>query len=589
MTVTVLVAVALSTGIGIASDTGRVTYVTSSSAYLDRGSADGLAAGQSLELLRKKRQRPVGTCTITSVAAHHAVCASDRAGRAETGDRFQFVRVSASDARTDGTGTAAAAGPSRARPARASVVDEQRALVVATPIPRVRVARVRATATPSWIARGEIVLQHRAWATLNAANAANDPGAANFQKPTLDAGVRANLDVLPILRGAAQGLQLGAALRLAGDALAPSAPRYRPDEAIELTVWEAGAFVDAPRSPWVAALGRFRPRRAPGAPLVDGALVGGRALEGALEVGGYAGALPDAVTLAPRFDRFAGGIYLAIDAPLAADVVLLPRARIGLASTSDFAQSRAELETQAQLCIGDILVVGGGARVGLDGRTLLPSLDAAHVSVDNRPLEGVSLRAGYRFIGASGFDLDRLSAAAPAPPPPPADLRAIPSAHHGDASATWRAGEWISLGVMAGVSVMDDAAIVAADPGAGLEATTRGWVGPQLVFPGALLGGDLAVTHMEELGVLAGRSSYLQSTHWLGDVQVLTRISYFETAAVQEQIREGAAMLGLDVPLFTWLRAHGRAQSVFALAPFDGHARATPISLVATGGLSSSF
>ncbi len=540
-------------------ETGRVTYVTAAAAFVDQGSADGLVLGQKIELMRKKKR--VATCEVTSIAAHHAVCASERA---EPGDRFSFAAAASN-------GRASAAPVARVRPrSDARALDEQRAVIENAPIAKVRVARVRAAATPAWGARGEITLRHQAWATFNAAD-------ASFQKPVLDAGVRANL-------GFVQGLQVGTALRLAGDALAPASTRFRAADAVELTVWEAGLFVDAPREPWVASLGRFRPRRAPGAPLVDGALIAGRALEGSLEVGGYAGALPDAVTLAPRFDRVAGGVYLAVDAPLASDIVFLPRARIGVASTSDLAQSEAEVETQAQLCFGNALVIGAGARVGVDGRTLVPALDAAHASIDHRPTETVSWRAGYRWIGATAFDLDRLDAVDAA-----ATLTRVPavaSAHHADASTTWDVAPWITLGATGGVAALLDPALVVA--GADL-ATLRGWIGPHIVLPGVLLGGDLALSHIEELGAFSGRSSYVQSTHWLGDARVIARISYFETDARQEPVRESGALLGLDVPIFAWLTLQGRAQSIAALPTFDGHARATPINIIANAGLSSRF
>lgn len=547
-------------------ETGRVTYVTAAAAFVDQGSADGVVLGQTLELVRKKRR--VATCAITSIAAHHAVCTSDRA---EPGDRFSFVSTSSSpsspSSSSSSQGAAWARSTAKRTAADARLVDERRAIIVNTPITKVRVARVRAAATPAWAVHGEIALRHQAWATFNATD-------ASFQKPVLDAGVRANL-------GFIHGLQLGSALRLAGDALAPASTRFRAADTVELTVWETGLFLDAPREPWVASVGRFRPRRAPGAPLVDGALIAGRALEGSLEVGAYGGAMPDAVTLAPRFDRVAGGVYFAVDAPLADDVVFLPRARIGVVSTSDLADSEAEIETQAQLCFGNALVIGAGARIGVDGRTLVPALDSAHASIDHRPTETVTLRAGYRWIGTTVFDLDRIGGTTEVTAVP-----AVAAAHHADAATTWEAAPWITVGAMGGVAALLDAALVV--PGAEL-ATVRGWVGPQIVLPGVLLGGDLAISHIEELGAFAGRSSYLQSTHWLGDARLVARISYFETDARQEALREGGALLGVDVPLFTWLTLQGRAQSIAALPAFDGHARATPINLIANAGLSSRF
>src|SRR5687768_5210589 len=107
------------------------------------------------------------------------MCASDRAG---VGDRFAFM-----PAAPVASGSASGAPSARARPrVDERALEEQRAVIVGTPVTKVRVARVRAAATPAWAVRGEVALRHQAWATFNASD-------ASFQKPVLDAGVRANL------------------------------------------------------------------------------------------------------------------------------------------------------------------------------------------------------------------------------------------------------------------------------------------------------------------------------------------------------------------------------------------------------------
>src|SRR5437870_1787784 len=63
-------------------NTGRVTIVTAERAYLDKGSADGIAAGQTVELAHGKSRV---ACKIESVATRCSTCV---AAVAQAGDRF---------------------------------------------------------------------------------------------------------------------------------------------------------------------------------------------------------------------------------------------------------------------------------------------------------------------------------------------------------------------------------------------------------------------------------------------------------------------------------------------------------------------
>ncbi len=63
---------------------GRVVYVTSQRAYLNRGTADGLGKGDAVELSRNGRM--IALCTVELVADHSAVC---RTPAARPGDGFR--------------------------------------------------------------------------------------------------------------------------------------------------------------------------------------------------------------------------------------------------------------------------------------------------------------------------------------------------------------------------------------------------------------------------------------------------------------------------------------------------------------------
>lgn len=514
---------------------GRVTYVTASSAYLDVGAADGLAVGAVLELSRRKGKP--GNCEVTVVAAHQATCKSERAA---VGDRFTLKGPPPTPA-----------APLAARPPLpdAATVEAQRQLLAAAVAPPVAYQKPRRITGPAWGTRGAVGVRQQVWSTLGKED-------STFTRTVLNGGVRADLGFL-------SGLAATGSLRLVADELQPAATRFRPADQAELYVWEAAVVLDDGRGPVLAKAGRFLPRKAPGATVIDGAQAALRLFGGSLEVGAYGGAVPDLVTLAPSLDRLTGGMTFAFDTPLGADLLLLPRARVALLATPDFSAMRAEAEAQTQFLWGTAVAAGASVRAGLDAVTAAPSFDAARLDVDVRPDATLRFGAGYRYLAPLAQDFD---AAAIVPP--------ALGAHHGQLSASWSTTPWLSLGAQGGL---------AADAEYG---TVRGWAGPEVRLP-RLLGemGGLGVGYAEELGALAGRNGWAQVDFSPFSVVTLwTRAAYLESEAAGDALREGALFAGLEAPLLPWLALRARAHALMALPALDQSARATPTVLAADGG-----
>ncbi len=521
----------------------RVTFATASAIYVDAGTADGLAQGAKLEA--RHRRRGAASCTVVEIAAHHAVCKADGKRVPGVGDRLRFQRAAAD---------APAAVKPRPDPPTPDALAPLRKKVEAAPFQKVAFKKARRAARPVWTARGSTTLRQQVWATSGKDNV--------FARPSLDAGARAGIGIFP-------GLYAAGALRVQGDVLAPPEQRFRPGE-LQLYLWNAS--VGVAEGAVVGAAGRFRPQKAPGLELLDGAQAGFRAFGGALEVGGYAGAIPDLVTLAPSIDRLTGGAYFSLDLAAAKDVLVLPRARVGLVSTPDGKTVRALAEAETQVLIDGVVAAGGSARVGAGGTDdPLPTLDAARADLDvhTGPLH---VDAGYRYLAPLAVDFDAASG-----------VPTVGGAHHGDLEARYALSSWLVIG---------------ADSGAGYDVATRsarGYAGPMVELPTAFgtLGG-LELGYAEEADVAkirwSGRTAYLAATvSPLDVVRIVTRASYFEDAAINDSLREAALMTLIDAPVLPWLSVRGRAQVQAALAPLDGSTRASPTTLVADLGLSGSL
>lgn len=518
----------------VAQGGGLVSYVTAKEAYLDVGRADGVTVGAKLKLLRRKRA--VGVCEVVEVSAKNARCTSDRV---ERGDRVAFAIVA-----PEALPAAPEPKPREALPS-AKELAEWRGVVQAAPVDKV--AHKKGDGALLSVSRASTTLRQEVWAISTAPESV-------FGRSSLDASARAEIAFLP-------SAFTSGSLRVVGDFIAP------PDQrALNVYVWSASVGVDD--GPVVGQVGRFRPRKAPGALLLDGAQVGARVLGGTTEIGAFAGAVPDLLTTAPVLDRLTAGAYVGLDLAAAPDVLVLPRASAGIISTPDFVKVRAELAAQAQLFWASVGSVGASFRAGMGGTgELALAIDAASADADVTAIDSLRLSAAYRYFGAAA-DFDARTGIAP-----------VGGAHHTSATTAYQLAPWLSLGATTGAG-FDDVA-----------GTVRGYAGPEVTLPEAFgpVGG-LALGYLEELGDWPGRSAWL-SAHaaQVSLMSVVTRVSYFETVALGDSFREMALMVLTDAPLLPWLSLRGRAYLQQALPSIDGAARSTPTLLIADLGITGTL
>lgn len=533
----------------------RVRYVGGGAAYVDRGAKDGLAKGSVVSF---KRGRSETSCVVEAVADRSARCTfADKAPLAAAGDRGGFKPVDPAD------------GPDEARPQPAGLLpdatlEKARSEVLSASLPKVVFPKARRHSGGAVANRFEAGLRLRSWTVVGS----ND---STFVRPAVDVGVRGGLPFVP-------GLYASSSLRVQGDILAPGGERFRNSVPAELYVWDAAVGLAPGSGAITGSVGRFRPQKAPGMTVIDGALVGFAAFGGALEVGGYGGLIPDPITTAPSFDRVVGGAYFGLDVAPTPGLLLLPRARVGLLTSSDLQKTRAEAEVQLQTMWTNALAVGASVRVGLPGDTAVPAVDAARIDVDVVPLQSLRLRAGWRLQGSLPGELDGGVIA------DGTTVTAVRAAQHGDAAVQWSATDWLVVGGSGAIAIDDDTGDV------------RGSVGPELAFPQALGPfGGLSLGYAEEPGTTAGRSAFVQSnSRPLPAVSWTTRISYFEHQAPfldvkgDGALREALLMTFVDAPVLPWLSLRGRMQGLFDIVDIDGFG-ATPVGLLLDLGVTGTF
>lgn len=537
--------------------------------FLDKGARDGLATGANIDVTR--RGRVVGRCTVDAVADHSARCtfSDPRTLTGRAGDRVRFPRVAVDASRDD-------VRPPPPRVLGGAVLDEARATVDATTVPKVAFTRSRRR-SGAIANRLSITGRGQTFAVVG-------DGDSVFVRPSLDIGGRVALGVLP-------GLYAQTALRLQGDVLAPPNERFRPGVPVEAYVWDASVGIAPGRGGLTATAGRFRPTRAPGMTVLDGASLGLVAFGGALEVGAFGGLIPDGITTAPSLDRVTVGSYFSVETSPWKGVLLLPRARVGLVTSPDLQRTRAEAEAQVQALWENLVAVGGSVRVGLPGDTAIPTLDAARLDVDVTPSRALRARVGVRTIGAIPGDLDSASGGVAADG---TVFLATRAAHHGDVNVQWTITDSV---------VVSATGVVSADAETG---DLRGLVGPEVSLP-RLLGdvGGLSFGVYEEPATgasLWGRSAFVQATtrplpELAPGLVWSVRTSVFDHAAASDidgkvplggALREALVMTHATAPLSSWLSVQGRAWGLFEMVDVDGFG-AVPVGTVVDLGLSATF
>jgi hypothetical protein len=292
---------------------------------------------------------------------------------------------------------------------------------------------------------------------------------------------------------------------------------FRPVDPAQLYVWQASISHRGTDGGPAFSIGRVRPYRVPGQPILDGAQAGWR-MEGGSEAGVFGGAVPNSVTLAPSFDHGTLGGYWIGQRVFEADSTvrfLRHEARIAFVNTDDLGkrlEGEALVEARITRRFDAALNVraSAGAAHGLGSLDGI-RLDAVRVDATARPFDSLSLSGSFRHEGGSVPELDG-----------PGHLLLGGEARHADASVTWEPREALRLSVLSGLST--DL----------VTQKTRSWIGPEVALT-RLFGdrGGVSVGYFQEEGWAPGRSAWIQIlTRSQGVLQVLARVSWFRTSDI---------------------------------------------------------
>jgi hypothetical protein len=490
---------------------GRVEFVTDKRAYLDHGADGGLAAGQAVPLFRAGR--PAGACTVEAAAPHGASCVG---GRPRVGDTFRLGRP-----------LRAAPPAPRALPA---VVAPEALEADAQAIAGAVVAKVDFAGQADFGARRAVEL------TVGYASfAAGDDPRGDFRQERLEGTLR-----LPLGR---TGLRFDAAFTALRWHPRPESTRFRPGQEAQFFLWEAELTRRDGDARTVAAVGRLWPWHTPGLSLLDGLQLGRRNQDRTLEWGGYAGLIPDALSLAPVTDAWAAGLYASLTQAGTKDHLLrLARQEVRLGVRHLPGEGTAsEAEVLAQAWLGWASLGAGGRGVYLAGSS---SLDRGYLDLRLQP--GLALGAGFhlRYFGPA---LDQTESLLRDVSP------SLQGGYHAAGDAHWDPLTWMGVGLYGDLH----------------RDATSGWSGQlggvELRLPRLL--GDLGGLYLgaeSAEGWIRTRTAYSQLLGHLGQrLRLLARVSVtgsdFTDPAVNPNTRELDGYLQLDGGVFSWLRLRARA------------------------------
>jgi hypothetical protein len=521
---------------------GRVEFVTEKRAYLDHGTDAGLAAGQAVALSRGGR--PAGTCTVEVSAAHRASCTG---ARARVGDTFKLGRP--------------------IRPARVAaaalppVVEAEELRDDARLIADAEVAKVDFAGTSTFGARQAV--------SLDAGYASWSPGSdpqGRFRQERVDGTLH--------VRFGQSGLRLDAAFSAVRWSLRPDEPRFRPAQPNQFYLWEAEVVHRDGDARTVAAVGRLWPWHTPGLGVLDGVQLGRHSADHTREWGGYAGLLPDALTLAPTTDFWAAGLYAGLSqAGAKGELFRLAReeARLGVRHLADVGLV-GEAELLAQTWLGWWTIGAGGRAVVVPSVEGRPALDRAFLDVRAQPNFAASAGLHLRYFGAS---LDATESFLRNVTP------SLQGRYHAGGDAHWDPIPWIGLGLAGDLSHDRASGFAERDGAAELRL-------PRLLgsLGGVSVGGELAD------GWLQTRAVYGQLlAHVFDRVRLLARVSAvgseFAVPATNPNTEELDTFLQLDASVASFLQLRARALARTPLVV--GEATNTGLGLVLGLGATGRF
>jgi hypothetical protein len=483
---------------------GQVTSVTAQRAFIDRGAEDGLTVGTKVQLLRGTRS--AATCEIESVGPHVATC---KPGAIRVGDRFTVERKAGAIVPR---APAPPASPEQLAPRLEQLADAE--------LPLVEFAGGKAFAQAGVTA--ELALVHASVAAFSSPDSA-------FHQERAEVAVFGSQ-----LFG---GLSFGARVTPIIWSRRPAAFRSPRTSFAQLEVRELWAAWQFKNGLQVAG-GRLTPRKAPGAGIVDGAVLGWTSGQGAVSLGAYGGAMPSPVSLTPLGGPYTAGAFFAarLGGETVKAVAFEPSVR--LAWVGRPGTNRFETQALMKLWWGALFDARLEAAAGFGDGAALTRLDAVRFDAGARVADLLRLRIGARYSGGG----DPWLGTAPI----------LPSQSiHTDALA--------ALELPVGFTLL-------AQGGALYDFTTglaQGRVGPELVLPPFFDGGlTLGVGYDEEFGWMPGRSGYLQVA-----VRPMPRLSIWGRASVFHRTLapgveglasvDGALSLSIDLRLWRWFFVRG--------------------------------
>lgn len=453
---------------------GQVSSVTADAAFLNRGTSDGLTAGQTVTFTRGGKA--AGQCLVQAVSEHFARCTGVGL---RPGDRFAVGRVSRPAA------VSPAPLPNEAELAR-------RAAAVDGVEWRLRDFEAGASRAGTSSPRVEALFSHTHYANSASAN-----GPFGLQR--IDAAIY-DVEIW-------KGLRVSADITVLNFSAHPAETRTVYQQSPTLLVRQLELGFRRADVPFSAALGRTWLRASTGLLVIDGAQAAWRFGDG-FELGAYGGLLPDAARLSITPSQWAVGAFgrLRFSRGTGATATLGQLALRAGWSLRDVLGGRAEVSLAGSLWSGRnfdgsvSLEFGFGSSQGPGG------LDAARLDLGWRPLEKFRLSGGLRYRGMPLTGLTELGTVSPGQ-----------QALHADVGANLQLGSFL-VGAIGGL---------ASDFTAGL---LQAHVGPELSLQQlAGLPVSLTVGYLEELGWVRGRFGYFQvNVAPLGLFRVLSRVSWFQ-------------------------------------------------------------
>lgn len=445
----------------LGSGPGQVTYLTADGVYIDRGAADGLKAGDKVQLVRSGRA--LGACTVGQLNEHTAVC-SGGAGFT-VGDRISVER------KAEAPATPLAPVPD------ARQLASRLAAVEAAPVGLVEFAGGAPVGSGA-ASTVQVTISHTTFSDLSSAN-------GPYQLQRVDAA----LNELHLWRGLHVSADLSVLNWSRRPAIFRSPLKGTPQVFVrraEVSWHERGGVVRA-------ALGRVWTRGTPGLSVLDGAQAGLTTRDGQLEAGAFGGALPDPLSLGFSAGSWAVGAYAfgRFFRGTGADAIWVqPELRAGWSMRNGIG-GRFEVAASLHGWVGRNFDLHLMAQAGLGA---VNALDVARVDLGVRASDRFRLLAALRYRGTPGGEVLEVGS-----------LFFGARAVHADGQVLFEVSRGLVLAISGGY---------ARDFDTGLSS---GRVGPELQLPTLFGKGGLAFGYSEELGWIRGRSGYAQVTlvpHW---------------------------------------------------------------------------